>query len=98
MVQGGRPCKGALGLVLFAVPEQENEYISLRPSNFIDAYFIRCVMDVNLDAALTGAHGGSVTKVMHKNIAHLIFVYTYSLCRFYILLFYTYTTVRPLGF
>lgn len=79
MVQGGRPCKGALGLVLLAAPEQENEYISLRPSNFINTYFIHRLMDINsLDAALTGGHRSRIAKVMQRNIAHLKFVYTYS--------------------
>lgn len=76
MVQGGRPCTGALGLVLLPAPEQESEYISLRPSNFTNTYFIHCVMDVHsLDAALTGSR---TAKGMNKNVAHLKCVYTCS--------------------
>ena len=74
MVQGGRPCKGALGLVLLAAPEQENEYISLRPSNFINTYFIHCVMDIkSLHAALTGGHRSSVAKVPQKEFSIFFF-------------------------
>lgn len=51
MVQGGRPCAGALGLLLLSAPDRESEYIKLRPSNFINTYIISCMMDTkSLDA------------------------------------------------